>query len=154
MDLLLFFALPLATIILSIALSKLFKNPVIVAGIAFASYLIVTFTAFNTDFLIFVIIYTIIAYITALFTCIICRMMEEEVSDPPVRKNIVRPAALDVNVARPALIEENNERAVRPAVSQEDNANTETIRRNNRETSYTICKRCRTEEEKFNSSSF
>ena len=62
---LLFFALPIATIILAIVLQKILKNPVLVAATFFAIYLIVTFAVFDSDFLIFAIAYTIIAYITA-----------------------------------------------------------------------------------------
>jgi predicted membrane protein len=64
--LLIFFALPLATIILSVVLQKLIKNPILVAAIFFAIYLVVAFALFDATFLIAVIIYTLLAYITAL----------------------------------------------------------------------------------------
>ena len=41
--LLIFFALPIATIIISIALQKILKNPALVAAVIFAIFLIVTF---------------------------------------------------------------------------------------------------------------
>lgn len=63
--LLLFFALPVATIILAIVLQKLLCSPILVALTFFAIYLIVTFAVFDEAFLIFAIVYTIIAYITA-----------------------------------------------------------------------------------------
>lgn len=63
--LLLFFALPIATIILSIVLQKILKSPILVAATFFAIFLIVTFAAFDTWFLVFVIAYTILAFITA-----------------------------------------------------------------------------------------
>lgn len=63
--LLLFFALPVATIILAIVLQKLLCSPILVALTFFAIYLIVTFAVFDETFLIFAIVYTIIAYITA-----------------------------------------------------------------------------------------
>ncbi len=63
--LLLFFALPVATIILAIVLQKLLCSPILVALTFFAVYLIVTFAVFDETFLIFAIVYTIIAYITA-----------------------------------------------------------------------------------------
>ena len=50
--LLIFFALPIATILLAIVLQKILKSPILVAIIFFAIYLIVTFTAFDSDFLI------------------------------------------------------------------------------------------------------
>ncbi len=70
--LLIFFALPLATIILAVVLQKLIKNPILVAAIFFAIYLIVAFTVFNATFLIAVIVYTFLAYITAAIVKIIC----------------------------------------------------------------------------------
>ena len=75
--LLLFFALPIATIILAIVLQKVLKCPILVAATFFAIYLIVTYTAFNSDFLIFAISYTIIAYITAVLTKYICRLISQ-----------------------------------------------------------------------------
>ena len=63
--LLIFFALPIATIIISIALQKIFKCPPLVAAIIFAIFLIVTFIIGSLEFLIATIIYTIISYITA-----------------------------------------------------------------------------------------
>ena len=53
--LLIFFALPIAVIIISIALQKIFKCPFLVATIA----------------------YTILAFITAILTNIICRILQE-----------------------------------------------------------------------------
>ena len=75
--LLIFFAIPLAVIIFSIALQKIFKCPFIVAGIIFAIFLIVTFIVDDLIFLVATIIYTIIALITAFIVKIICRILEE-----------------------------------------------------------------------------
>ena len=72
MGLLLFFALPVATIILAIVLQKILKCPILVAATFFAIYLIVAFAIFDSTFLIYVIAYTIIAYITAYLTRLIC----------------------------------------------------------------------------------
>lgn len=66
--LLLLFAFPIATIIYSIVLQKIIRCPILVALTIFASFLIVTFTAFDETFLIYTILYTIIAYITAIIT--------------------------------------------------------------------------------------
>ena len=71
-----FFVLPLATILLAIVLQKILKSPILVAITFFAIYLIVAFVAFSdtlAEALIAVIIYTIIAYITALIVMIICK---------------------------------------------------------------------------------
>ena len=63
--LLIFFALPIATIIVSIALQKILDNPVLVAAIIFAIFLVVTFIIGDLNFLIATIVYTIISFLTA-----------------------------------------------------------------------------------------
>ena len=73
--LLIFFALPLATIIISIALQKIFRNPLLVAAIIFAIFLIVTFIIGDLNFLIATIVYTIIAFITSTLIQLICRLI-------------------------------------------------------------------------------
>lgn len=76
MNLLIFFALPLATILLSIVLQKILKSPTLVAITFFAIYLIVAFVSFSdtlAEAIIAVLVYTIIAYITAYIVMIICR---------------------------------------------------------------------------------
>ena len=70
--LLIFFALPIAVIIISIALQKIFKCPFLVAGI-----LIATFVIGNLTYLVATIAYTILAFITAVLTNIICRILRE-----------------------------------------------------------------------------
>lgn len=74
--LLIFFALPIATIIISIALQKILKCPPLVAGIIFAIFLIVTFILNNLNFLIATIVYTIISFITAILVCIFCKLLK------------------------------------------------------------------------------
>lgn len=73
--LLIFFALPIAVIVISIALQKILKNPLLVAAIIFSIFLIVTFIVNNLNFLVAAIIYTIISFITAFVTYIICRFL-------------------------------------------------------------------------------
>ncbi len=75
--LLIFFALPVAVIIISIALQKILKCPVLVAAIIFAIFLIVTFIVNNLNFLIAAITYAILSFITAYITCIICRFIDK-----------------------------------------------------------------------------
>ena len=75
--LLIFFALPIATILISIALQKLLRSPILVAAVIFAIFLIVAFAAFDETFLVATIIYTIIAYITAFLTCIISKIINK-----------------------------------------------------------------------------
>ena len=75
MTILLFFILPFATILLSIVLQKLLKSPILAAITFFAIYLILTYTVFGTSFLIFAIVYSILAYITAAITRLICTII-------------------------------------------------------------------------------
>lgn len=74
--LLIFFALPVATIILSIVLQKILKNPLLVAATFFAIYLIVAFAFSDSSFLVLTILYTILAYLTAVLTKWICCLLE------------------------------------------------------------------------------
>ena len=66
MNLILFlFIFPIATIIFSIALQKILKNPFLVSAVILAIFLIVTFTVYGINFLIAAFIYALIALITA-----------------------------------------------------------------------------------------
>lgn len=78
MELLIFFALPIATIIISAILTKIIKSPVAVAALIFAIYLIVTFAVFDEGFLIATLAYTIIAFITALIVSLLSRNEDDE----------------------------------------------------------------------------
>jgi len=64
--LLLFFALPIATIILAVVLEKILRCPFLVSATFFAIYLIIAFSLFDAMFLVFVIAYTILAFLSAL----------------------------------------------------------------------------------------
>ena len=66
MDLLTYFAFPIATIILAFAVEKVLRLPILTSLTAFAIYLIVAFSTFDSSFLVYVIIYTVLAYISAL----------------------------------------------------------------------------------------
>ena len=70
--LLIFFAFPIAVIIISAILQKLLNNPIAVAALIFAIFLIVTFAVFDETFLIATLAYTILALITALIVKFIC----------------------------------------------------------------------------------
>ena len=63
--LLIFFAFPLAVIIISIILEKILRSPIAVAALIFAIFIILTFAVFDTTFLIATLAYTILAFITA-----------------------------------------------------------------------------------------
>ncbi len=80
-----FFALPLATIIISIALQKILKNPCLVAAIIFSIFLIVTFAIGIIEFIIAAIIYAIISYITAVITCIVNRFIRRNTDNDDCR---------------------------------------------------------------------
>ena len=74
--LLIFFALPVATVILAIVLQKVLKNPLLVAATFFAIYLIITFAFADSNFLVLAILYTILAYVTAVLTRWICHLLK------------------------------------------------------------------------------
>lgn len=73
--LLIFFALPIAVIIVSVILQKLLKCPILVAGFIFAIFLVVAFVIGDLTYLIVAIAYTILAYITAFLTMLICHIL-------------------------------------------------------------------------------
>ena len=64
-NLLIFFALPLATIIIAIVLERVWKNYILVTLFTFAVYLIVAFALGDANLLVLVIIYTFLAFISA-----------------------------------------------------------------------------------------
>lgn len=78
MDLLLFFALPIATIILAVVFQEILKCPLLVAATFFAIYLILAFTAFDESFLVNAIVYTILAFIVASIVQFICRVVDND----------------------------------------------------------------------------
>lgn len=73
--LLIYFALPIAVIIFSIVLQKVFKCPLIVASIIFAIFLVVAFLVDVANFLVATIAYTILSFITAYITMLICKLI-------------------------------------------------------------------------------
>ncbi len=71
--LLVFFAIPIAVIILSIIFETLIKCPIKVAGIFFSIFLVVAFALGGTaELIVLAIVYTIISFITAYIVSIIC----------------------------------------------------------------------------------
>ena len=70
-NLLIFFAIPVATIVLSAIFETLIKCPFKIAGIAFSIFLITAFALGGTvELLVLAIIYTIISFISAYLTSI------------------------------------------------------------------------------------
>ena len=77
-NLLIFFAIPLATIIISVVLERVWKNYILVTAFAFAIFLIVAFSVGNTALLVLVIIYTLLAFISAFLSMLfrkICKKL-------------------------------------------------------------------------------
>ncbi len=66
--LLIFFAFPIAVIIISFVLQKLLQSPLTVASIIFAIFIVITFAAFDETFLIATFAYTVLSFTTALIT--------------------------------------------------------------------------------------
>lgn len=62
---LIFFAIPIAVIIFSIALQKVLQSPILVGLIIFAIFLVVTFIINNMTLLILTIVYSLLAWLTA-----------------------------------------------------------------------------------------
>lgn len=85
--LLLLFALPVATIIIASILETVLKNPIAVGALAFAIYLIVAFAVFDASFLIFVILYTILAFVSAVITRVILNLVEDDTTTCPNQDN-------------------------------------------------------------------
>ena len=85
-DLLLFFALPIAIIIISIAMQKIFKCPFLVSGIVFSVFLVVTFVIGNVELLIPTIIYTILSFTVSVIVSLIDKFIKNFCCD---KKDIV-----------------------------------------------------------------
>ena len=75
--LLIFFALPVATIILAIVLEKIIRNPFLTAATFFAIFLVVTFAFFDETFLVNTIVYTLLAFIAAVIAEYFYRRCEQ-----------------------------------------------------------------------------
>lgn len=121
MSILLFFVLPIATIILAIVLEKILRCPILTAATFFAIFLILAFTVFDEMFLIFVIAYTIIAFITAVITEIFLRKCcNEEYNEESYFCNILK----SNNSNRTIRLSQNDINAIaRQIVNNQNNAN-------------------------------
>ena len=73
-NLLIFFALPLATVIIAIVLERIWKNYILVTLFTFAVYLIVAFALGDSTLLVLVIIYTALAFIAAFLSMLFKRL--------------------------------------------------------------------------------
>ena len=77
-NLLIFFAIPVATIILSLIFETLLRNPFKVGGIAFSIFLVTAFAlGGSAELIVAALVYTILAFIFAYLTkmfCMRCKM--------------------------------------------------------------------------------
>lgn len=91
--LLIFFAIPVATIILAIVLQKILDCPVLVAATFFAIFLVITFAAFDECFLVLAILYTLLALITALIFRFICCLIKNS-NNPCINGSAMKSSCL------------------------------------------------------------
>ena len=78
-NLLIFFAIPLAIIVISIALQKILRNPFLVSAIVFSVLLIIVLAFLDIIYLIAVVAYTILSFTTAVLTCVISRFFRNQI---------------------------------------------------------------------------
>ena len=104
--LLIFFAFPIAVIIISAILQKILKSPIAVAALIFAVFLIVTFTAFDETFLIATLAYTLIALITASIVNFLKRDCENEQNLSKLITEIIRNNCNDNTESTPNTVED------------------------------------------------
>ncbi len=76
--LLIFFAFPVAVIILAAVLQTVLRSPVSVAAVFFAVFLVITFAFFDANFLIATIVYTILAFLSAALVKLIERLIRKQ----------------------------------------------------------------------------
>lgn len=88
--LLIFFAFPIAVIIVSFVLEKLLNSPIAVASLIFAIFLVITFAVFDELFLIATLAYTILAFITALIARLFCHRKEDNDNICELLRRILR----------------------------------------------------------------
>lgn len=97
MDLLLYFAIPVATIILSIVFQRIIKSPLLVAATAFAIFLVVVYSIDST-LLIYAIIYTILSFISASIAKFVCNHIGENGIIRNIQAQNIETTNLDTNM--------------------------------------------------------
>jgi len=95
-NLLIFFAIPVATIILAIVLQKILQSPLLVAATFFAIFLVITFAAFDESFLVFAILYTLLAFITAIIVRFICCLINNS-NNPCINNGVIHNSGICAN---------------------------------------------------------
>lgn len=147
--LLIFFAIPIAVIIVSAILQKVLKSPIAVAALIFAIFLVVTFAIGDITWLIATLAYTVLSLITTIIVKIIC---EFRCCNLMARNfvNSVNNGTNNTNFAN-IFTESNkngintnaiNSNAIRTNVINTEEINTNTIRTNSINTGNNTC-RCR-----------
>ena len=102
MDLLVYIAFPIATMILAVVLQKILRCPILVSATFFAIFLIIAFAFYDSTFLLFVFIYSILAYISAYITRFICENIGKNglirnINADNINTNIIRTNELNSN---------------------------------------------------------
>lgn len=133
--LLLFFAFPIATILLAIVLEKILESPVLVGITFFAIYLVITFAFFDSDFLIFAIVYTVLAVISAFLVrfvknclCRLCCRRENEMCQNTEQENSSTILVANVNSNSNANLN-NNPQVITGRIELNNNQNGRCCRR-------------------------
>lgn len=73
--LLIFFAIPFVVIVISIALQKILKCPILVAAIIFSIILLIGIIISSNVLLVASVFYAILSFIVASIVCIICKII-------------------------------------------------------------------------------
>lgn len=116
--LLIFFAIPFVVIVISIALQKILKSPILVAAIIFSIVLLIAIILSNTTLLVASVFYGILSFIVAFIVCILCRIIR---NTNPCRNTLNIAATLNPDSTQTISSESENEAA---------NANTNVINDN------------------------
>lgn len=114
--LLIFFALPIAVIIISAVLQKVLKCPIAVAALIFAIFLVVTFAIGNITLLIATLAYTLLALITAVIVRFIyesrnnniCRLLNDILNNTNNNGNCANLTNLAETLSSNNTIDNNN----------------------------------------------
>ena len=122
--LLIFFSFPIAVIIVSYILQKLLRNPVYVASLIFAIFIVVTFAAFDEMFLIATLAYTVLSFITALIVQAMCNNSHQHNNSS---NGIINDNAINVDETNEDVVE-----AVEQIINNSNNNNSNTCGCGNR----------------------
>ena len=131
-NLLIFFAIPLAIIIISIALQKVLRNPILVSGIVFSVLLVIVLAFFDPIYIIAAVVYAILAFITAIITSSICNYIKNQICNNNLNDNLNIDLNSSLNSSLNGNLAENNNNSC----SYYNNLNTNNIADLDGNTSY------------------